>query len=487
MNERETEPPDDGGRGAFWLCFAACAVLALAPLWIVKYLPMVDLPQHAAQISIWKNLADPRFGFADYFELEYRTPYLAGYLLARLCAEFTSVLVALKIEISVSVVALPSALLFFLRRARVSRWWCLVGFPLAYGYSFRWGFLNFMLGVPVALVYLPVALAYARKPSVRAGIGLALFTIALYWFHGLLLGFCGALVGLAIVAAAPRLREVPLRALPLAAPLPLVAAWMAHDHARTDAPLMWGLGPFRLADLFTLYGYGQTAMAAVYIALFGLVVALRARGPEARRARDALPLALAAAVVLFCPFRLLGTAFIASRFNVLLVPFLLAWMRPAAPRAVPVALVGLTALVTSLLVPRFRAFDADARDYDVVAASIAPRPRLRPLIFLPGDTLEFLHFPAWTQVEKGGLYGFSFARAYPVARYKPTAPRLMGTGDEHNPWGFDLAREASAHYDHFVVRSDESDAALAAHLFGNAPGVRLVATKGLWHVFRAAP
>ena len=457
------------------------------PVWIVKYLPMVDLPQHGAQISIWKNLTDPRFGFADYFQLEYRTPYLGGYSLARLCAEFTSVLVALKIEISVSIVALPSALLFFLRRARVSRWWCLVGFPLAYGYSFRWGFLNFMLGVPVALIYLPVALAYARKPTVRAGIGVALFTVALYWFHGLLLGFCGAVVGLAVVADAPGPREVLLRTSPLAAPLPLVVAWLARDHARTDAPLTWILGPYRFAELFALYGYGQAAMAAVYVALVGLVVALRARGSGARRARDALPLALAAALVLFCPFRVLGTAFIPSRFNVLLVPFLLAWLRPAAPRAVPVALVGLTALVTSLLVPRFLTFDADARDYDVVAASIAPRPRIRPLIFLPGDELEFLHFPAWTEVEKGGLYGFSFARAYPVARYKPTAPQLMGTGDEHNPWAFNLAREASAHYDHFVVRSNESDAALAARLFGNAPDVRPVATKGLWHVFRVAP
>ncbi len=38
---------------------------------------MVDLPQHAAQISIWKNLSDPRFGFAPYFELEMRTPFSA--------------------------------------------------------------------------------------------------------------------------------------------------------------------------------------------------------------------------------------------------------------------------------------------------------------------------------------------------------------------------------------------------------------------------
>jgi hypothetical protein len=74
MNESSADADD---RRRFWSTFALCAAMALVSIWCVKYLPMVDLPQHAVQISIWKNLHDPRYGFADYFELHYFTPYVA--------------------------------------------------------------------------------------------------------------------------------------------------------------------------------------------------------------------------------------------------------------------------------------------------------------------------------------------------------------------------------------------------------------------------
>jgi hypothetical protein len=465
-------------RARFWLAFLACAAATLAPLWAVTVPPMVDLPQHAAQVSIWRHLDDPAYGFAESFRIELATPYLASYALARAFAAFTSVRVALKLEITLTMLALPLALLPFLRRAGVSRWWSLVGFPLAYGYSFRWGFLNFMLGVPIALLYLPFARGYAERPTARAGVLLALFTTAFLAIHPLLLGFCAGAAGLMIVAESPGVVAAARRASPLVAPLPLVVPWLARDRGVIVAPTVWDLGPHRLADLFALFGYRVPAMAAVYIALVGAVVVLRARRDV--RARDAAPLALAAALVLFWPFRAYGTG-----FNVFLVPLLVAWLRPAAPRALRLGLVGLTILVAAVVWPKFRAFDADARDYDAVAASIPPRPRIRPLIFLPGEAREFLHFPAWTQADKGGVYGFSFANSYTVARTKPGAPRLMGFDDEHRPWAFDYAREADAHYDTFVVRSDEDPASLAARLFPPSSGVTRAASAGKWHVFLA--
>jgi hypothetical protein len=483
-NRQETR--DVVSRGVYWTCFAVCAVLTLLPLWSVKYPPMVDLPQHAAQISIWKNLHDPRFGFAEFFELELRTPYLATYALARLFAEVTSILVALKLVISLSVVGLPLALQVFLRRASVSRWWSLIGFPLAYGYSFRWGFLSFMVGVPATFLFLAVVLDYARRPTARLAALVAGLALALFWIHVLVLLFCAGVATLVIVSASPGPRAALTRVAPLAGPLPLLLLWTSRDRGRIDGPMFWGLGVHRVHDLFALYGYYSRAMPLVYLAVVVLVITLRARGPGGARPGGFWPLALAAALVLFWPFRIFGTAFVSPRFSVFLLPFLIAWLRPAAPRAVPVALVSLTALVSAFLVPRFRAFEAETRDYDAVAARIAPRPRIRPLIFLHGDDFEFLHFPAWTQADKGGLYGFSFASSYTVARYKPSAPGLMGFDAEHHPEAFDFAREAGL-YDHFVVHADAPDAALAARLFHGASGVSLVGSAGAWHVFRATP
>ena len=52
-----------------WLLFVA-ATLAAVVTWVFfhyEYLPMVDLPQHAAALSAWVHLDDPSYGFADQF------------------------------------------------------------------------------------------------------------------------------------------------------------------------------------------------------------------------------------------------------------------------------------------------------------------------------------------------------------------------------------------------------------------------------------
>lgn len=61
----------------FWVC---CALLAV-PLWTVEYLPMADLPQRAAQISIWTRWSDPEFGYQRIYTQDWFTPYLFGSLL----------------------------------------------------------------------------------------------------------------------------------------------------------------------------------------------------------------------------------------------------------------------------------------------------------------------------------------------------------------------------------------------------------------------
>src|SRR4051794_31031522 len=44
------------------------SALLLAAFFSVPYLPMVDMPQHAAQISIWLHLHDPRWAEFQIFE-----------------------------------------------------------------------------------------------------------------------------------------------------------------------------------------------------------------------------------------------------------------------------------------------------------------------------------------------------------------------------------------------------------------------------------
>jgi hypothetical protein len=482
--------PDD--RAWFWPVFVACAAMSLVPLWAVKYVPMVDLPQHAAQISIWKNLNDPNYGFAPYFELHYFTPYLVTYALARVLAEWTSVLVALKVATSLSVLGLPASLVLFFGRANVSRWWALLGFSLAFGFSFDWGFLSFMMGIAIAFVYLAVVISYARAPTVTGEVLVGMFTLALFWVHLVLLLFCACAAAVIILGLAPDLRATLRRVLSLVLPIPIAVAWLFVDRHQVQDPLVWNVGLHRIVYLFTLSEWLTLSLwrfrplAVALILLGAVIIRLRARGDRGDQIVTYLPFALTAAFVVLWPEVVFGTRLIAPRFTVFLLPFFIAWLRPAAPRVLRAALVAGTAAWMTVLMVRFRAFDADARDYEAVATAMVPRARIRPLTFVSSDDdVFFLHFPAWTQADKGGLCGFSFAAAYPVVRYRPGVSGLMEVGAEWLPEEFDWRREVAV-YDYYVVRSPMTREALSERLFkGAGDSIAFVAEKGMWHIYGA--
>jgi hypothetical protein len=468
--------------------FAACALLTLMPLWRGKHLPMVDLPQHASLIFIWQHLSDPYYGFSRYFELHYFTPYLVTYSVTRFLATWMSVWVALKVVVTLAVWAVPLSLLPFFKRVGVSRWWSLLGFPLAFGVSFSWGFLSFMVGIPVAFLYLALTIDYAREPSGGRAVLISLLTLALFWIHGVLLAWC-PVVSFAILAQHTRgLTTLARRLLPFVVPLPILVVWFAMDR-HIDNSLFWYIGPYRLYGLFAMAGEAPKAFACGFIALTGAIILLRDRRPERRPVLNWVPFAITTSYVLFWPICAMGVVHIAERFNIFVLPLMIAWLRPRATVPLRASLIAGTAVMMAVLTVHFAAFNREARDFEEVAAAIPAQPRVRPLVwrYEPRD-LPFLHFPAWTQVEKGGLYGFSFAVNHPVVRFKAGAPTMMVSDDEWWPEHFDWRREAPVQYDTFVVRSKESGGVLTQRLFpGAGDAVGLVAEKGLWHVYRARP
>src|SRR3954466_14166480 len=81
-------------------CVAGAMSLALlVACWVTPFLPMVDLPQHAAQLSIWVHQGDPLFSEPRRFLVNWRTPYLGAYLAARVFALGLGVLPALKLTV----------------------------------------------------------------------------------------------------------------------------------------------------------------------------------------------------------------------------------------------------------------------------------------------------------------------------------------------------------------------------------------------------
>jgi hypothetical protein len=488
-------PPTTSEKGERWrrrLALGACAAAALVPIWSVRYLPMTDLPQHAAQISIWKHLSDPAYGFAGQFELNWFTPYLLGYALARAFAAFLPVATAVKAVVTLAVVATPLAMDRLLARTGADRSLALLGIPLAFGFSFYWGFLNFIVAIPIGIAFVASCHGYARRPTLRRAIVLALFAIGLYFAHVLVLAVAGAAGALVIAAAAPGPRAAALRVAPLLAPAPFVALWAFRTQASESlvrTPDLWAIGAGRVLELpATLLGYAGDREAGAMAAL--LAVAVVVIGIRPRRSLLAwAPAAVALAAFLLGPFRAFGTFYLYQRFAAFTAPLALAATLPGtSARRVRLGRALLLLLVVGwmgILTLRFQAFDADARRFDTLVAAMVPARRVLALTFEPGSPavggFPFLHFAAWYQAEKGGVLGFSFATFFPeLARYRAGAEPPMTVGLEWYPELFRWERDGE--YDYFVVRA-ASD--LEPRL-QRASGGRLAleARDGRWWLYR---
>ena len=155
--------------------FYVCCVLSAAPLLFAHYPPMVDLPQHAAQIATLNNLSRPDFAYKGLFTLEWARPYLGGYLVIWALSQVVSVLTAVKISIALTVITIPMTAARLRAHFNADPRWDWLLLTIGYGFAFQWGLVNFFVGAPIVLLFLVTAFRYADAPSVRSGWWLALF------------------------------------------------------------------------------------------------------------------------------------------------------------------------------------------------------------------------------------------------------------------------------------------------------------------------
>ena len=449
-----------------------------------RYLPMTDLPQHYAMVSIVAHHGDPAYGFAHRYTFDFLgRPYATVYLLGAGLAKVMPLGAAMRTVVALCTLA-PlvglAALLGAIGRPRIH---ALLAVPLAFGAVWHWGFLNFLAGTGLMLGLLAVVVAGARAPSRRRAIGLGVGALVLLFthIHGLFM-----LIGLAPVFAwAWRDDDAPWTAA-LRTCAPIVPAALGAvavvattwSHAVGTAPLLApGLGA-RLAHFPDRLGAGLPApwpatslavLAAVAALLAGLRLAPGAapldRGAAARHRRTALAFAVAsqAAFYLALPLNTSTAAFLSGRHALLLALFAIPLIPPLAGRRADVARVAaaLVAAATLAVVgPYLARFDHRARAFDDVLAHMEPDRRVASLVFEPRSdlvhprVLPYLHFDAYYQAARGGDVSRSFALIWNVPiRYRDDyTPHPVAEEVEFDPRRFSLEDDLP-NYDYLLIRS----------------------------------
>jgi hypothetical protein len=446
---------------AAWLVLSAFVAL---PLWVGEYMPMVDIPQHAAQLSIGQHWNDPAFNYPELYQVNNLVNHVAAYTLVRGLAAIVPLSVAIKLALTVFVWALPAAGLFLLRVTGGSRWWSIALFPVAYGFSTYWGFLNYVLAVPLGLILIGQSARYAMRPSNRSALALFVLTVFLFVSHVLVLVFA-ALAASAIVLVRGGPWRWRLRGLAaLAGVLPLLIAWWAAVQ-RATPPSETGTKTelaFGLDRLYDLLSYQVGIEPTVPNALMGALLLLSPFILGARPAREWwrwIPFAMSIFAVLLVPLHALGVAFLYGRFATFVLPGLLFGLDPApSPVRRGSALVSvLVALQLSAVARTFYSFDRESAGLGNVLARLQPHKRV--LYF---DTAHqspasfdwaYLHFGCWYQVERGGAVDFSFAKFFPNRyRYKAERRPKLPDNIEWQPFSFRWAMHGGEMYDYILVK-----------------------------------
>jgi hypothetical protein len=476
--------------------FVTASLLSIAPLWFGQNLPMIDMPQHAAQIVALREIWAGNEAFTELFNVNWFTPYLLGYMLLYAGSLVMPVAVASQLIVSLSLIAIPLLTGTLLRTAGADERWKWLAIPGAFSFAFYWGFLSFLVAVPFGLLFLIQGIRFADAPTVRRGVAVAVASLALFFCHIIVLGFASMTVLAYIVGAHYRdWKALALRALPYTAPIPVIALWMIvtyNNEARVSSdPVVFG--PF-IPRIFALLEQpaGRDAFAPLICLLVtGSIMLLPwlMGSTFSRRPQRWLPFLLGLAVFMTAPHYVLSTAYFYQRLGVFLVPlWLLLWDPPAAEVRRPDWLAMPVVLLWMFLnIGRFAAFARETEAFDRILAQMEPGRRVASLVVDKGSPLfalpVYMHFPAWYQAKKHGIVDFNFAEFYSqMARYKPdAAPRISETATWY-PQLFEWQANGGASYDYFLIKAN---ADVSEHIFKDKrDAVQLVGRVDWWWLYR---
>lgn len=486
---------------------------ALIP-WFSNHPPMVDLPQHAAQIGLWRDLLLERSAWEDYFRINLFTPYLLGYGVALPLSFLIGISAALKLMLSIAYLAFVYLCVRLRQQFNADPrldWLFLVTF---FGYAYKWGFFTYLVAAPIGLLFLLYAYQYSQGQTARQTFKLLLTGVVLLASHGLVFVYAvSAGMGIHVLQNFKGGRFI--RTIwPFLLLVALCGAYFfinkkfsADMPTNLDSAIKWDYGFDRIlkALLYTVTPNGDpfsmlklfiTAMVMFTVPwLLGLKINWRNPIPL-------VPFSLAVFILGFVPNYAFSTALLYQRFALFLLPAY-AWTFPAAQPAnspgqesawektLVVVLMLSTWLFMGLHTLHTLRFNSESKDIDSIMSQLKPRQRALAMVYDPdskaNDSIKiYAHYPAWYQAEKGGLVDFNFAWFPPqIVRYRPDRLPAIEPGFEWNVHTFNWHKHRGHDFNYFFIRSSEP---VSPVLFNGAPcEPQLVLQKGKWSIYEKLP
>jgi hypothetical protein len=501
---------------AFWLAVAAFAVA----FWVTPLPPCIDYPQHLALGAIVGRLLDPGSPERQLYEFTPLTYNGLFHVAVALLCWVVKPEIAGKLLLCCTTVLTGAAGLALARVGQRPRWYAFFLLPLCYGHITGWGFINYCLAAPLALLVFTWWLRWRdgeHRIWPRIVVGALLVTYA----HVLATACLCVSVALAFFCSRwPRevgwrawlrgMARAPLPVLPAA--LFAVIAFLYH---RTAPHIFWepvkdGTDNAAWEKLWYLSSFSVSnfcdpsdqllfwvMLALVIVLLLAPLVTAPPPGSAPRRELAALAVAWFG-LYLVVPRVLMSTHYIFERLPIWWLAFTLS----SAPVTGPALGAALRPLVSGVgvlcglnTIYHFARIP-DARDASAIIDDIPEHGRVVAVMH-SSDAYPviwrriWVHLAAYHTVRRSGELAFSFTRyaSLPV-RYQPYQTRPMyASGLEWNPQLFQPDAPYVAYFNTVLVKTpDDAPYVDPRELtFGYyAPQVRLLSQRGRFYLFDAS-
>ncbi len=443
-----------------WLFGIATVVTAVS----MPYLPMADLPQHAAQVGMLRHFEH----YAGEYQINWFTPYLLGYGSAYLLSWVVGVSAAIRLVVALSLAAFAITSAMLLRQVGARPGWALLVVPGLFGFTYDWGFLNFLVAAPLLLGAMIFALRWAQLPRLNAWQVLSIIACAqlLFMSHVLAYALAGLLAATIFLTQGPHWFKRCLRVAYFGTAVPVALWWMTRTHDAEPQVqesiyfnLTWARLGYLGSDIVGLEAGGIYATLGWLALLLPWFQGARFAKPVYRW----LPLVLVTAIYLLGPTRAFGTHFIANRFTYFIMPFYLFALSPRqsahAQRLAPMTVAAaLTTLCFGFWARDTYRFGLESAPYAAIRQAIEPGKKA---LYMPFASMSpyspapaYLHFASYYTAEKLGDVDFNFSQFFPeMVRNQDPRSRPIGAGFSFAPGHFDWRLHRGDNYDYFIVRS----------------------------------
>ncbi len=500
---------------AYW---GAVGLFTLA-FFVTPYLPLIDYHQHVAVAAIMHRLFDAAAPEHALYDVNYITYNGGFHLLVALLSYVLPPVHAGRVVMAAYPALFALAALSVVREAERPRWYAFLALPITYSHGMAWGFANWNLTFPVALLGISWFMRYTRGDrSVLA----RLLAASCFCAYGHVLAMLCLCLGMGVVQLS-RIRELGPTwgarfSRLLATPLPVMPGvlwcvfvyryqtrssfsnWAEAQFEGMDDPLWSKLRHVLDMSTGNFWDLSDNILLALALGVCGLLTFLGTPEPPSSDTSIVLDqravrwLALTFALVyLVIPKVFIATWFIYERFP----PLAMIFLAGALPlRLMPnrdelrAAAAGF-GVAAGANTARVWATMGDAHDAVAIIDAVPEGHKLIAVTYEP--TTErisrevYVHLAAMYPAKKRGEIAYTFTKfeSMPV-HYKPgKAPPTVTGGFEWDAYKYDVHSAWARAYDLTLIRSPRQDDEEPARMVfrEEAFRVKLLARRGRFWLY----